>query len=96
MADDVVTYDTVVGGEVVEGFAAGVTGIVSAGTVGASAGRFGHSGGASFDRMRASFTAFQEAVDGRLVEQGRVGGLVDAMVVGVHQRLIETDSTSGK
>lgn len=95
MADDVVTYDTVVGGEVVNDFATDVSKIVSAGTVGASAGRFGYSGGTSFDRMRASFASFQEAVDGRLVEQGRVGGLVDAMVLGVHQRIIEADSGKG-
>ena len=93
MADGLVYYETKVGTSAIDVFGPEVKGAVSGGTIGVSEARFGSSGGASFDRMKSSFEGFQKEVDDRLVEQGRVGGVVGSMLEGLHRRVIEADET---
>lgn len=93
MADDVIYYDMEVGSDTMDVFRPQLEGAVSAATIGIGI-TFGYSDGTSFDRMTTSFADFQKDVDDRLVEQGRVGGIVDSMLEALHQRIDESDRTN--
>ncbi len=94
MAGDVVTYDTIIGEETVDGFMTAINNVASNANIDVKYSRFGTSGGPSFDRMEASFTTFEDTINTRITEHRRIGEIVGSMLAGVHERISKTDAAS--